>query len=159
MDCAHSYLNAIIRYRASNMQLHVDSDAVYLVLTKARSRGAGHIYLSNKIDNIHFIPTPTPTGPILTEFVTLRNVMSSTAKAEVGTVHHNGKVLFPIIIVLNEMGYLQGPTPLKIDNCTAEVLINKKIQQKCSKSFNMRFHCMIDRIQQGQFWMYLDKRY
>ena len=92
MDYAHTYPSATIRYHASDMQLHIDSDAAYLVLPKARSRGAGHFYLSDKIADNHSIPTPTPNGPILTECVTLRNVMSSAAEAEVGTVHHNGKV-------------------------------------------------------------------
>ena len=83
--------------------------------------------------------------------------MSSAAEAEVGTVHHNGKVAVPIITALNEMGHLQGPIPLKTDNLTAEGFLNKKIRQKRSKSFDMRFHWMIDRIQQGQFWVYWDK--
>ena len=157
MDYAHTYPTATIRYHASDMQLHIDSDAAYLVLPKARSRGAGHFYLSDKIADNHSIPTPTPNGPILTECVTLRNVMSSAAEAEVGTVHHNGKVAVPIITALNEMGHLQGPIPLKTDNLTAEGFLNKKIRQKRSKSFEMRFHWMIDRIQQGQFWVYWDK--
>ena len=34
-------------YKASNMVLHVDSDAAYLTMPEARSCYAGHFYLSN----------------------------------------------------------------------------------------------------------------
>ena len=48
IDYAHTYPNTIIRYKTSYIQLYVDSDMVYLVLTKICSRRAGHFYLSNK---------------------------------------------------------------------------------------------------------------
>ena len=64
MDYTHLYHDAVIHYCASNMQLYINLDAAYLVLPKACSRGAGHFYLSNKIDNTHTIPYPTPNGPI-----------------------------------------------------------------------------------------------
>ena len=106
MDYTHSHHDAIICYHASDMQLHIDSDASYLVLPKARSRGAGHFYFSHKIDTTHSIPAPTPIGLILTKCVTLRNVMSSADETEVGTVHQNRKVAVPIITALNEMEHI-----------------------------------------------------
>ena len=45
LDYAASYQNAFIRYHASNMILHVDSDAAYLVMPQARSRIAGYYQL------------------------------------------------------------------------------------------------------------------
>ena len=42
MDYAHSHHDAIIRYRASDMQFHIDHDVAYLVLPKACSCNAGH---------------------------------------------------------------------------------------------------------------------
>ena len=47
MDYMHTYNNAYLRYHASDMVLHVDSDAAYLVLPKARSRIAGFYHLSD----------------------------------------------------------------------------------------------------------------
>ena len=47
MDYAYTYPNAYIRYHASKMILHVDSDAAYLVLPKAKSRIAGYFYLAD----------------------------------------------------------------------------------------------------------------
>ena len=41
MDYVHTYPNAYIRFYTSDIILHVDSDAAYLVAPKARSRIAG----------------------------------------------------------------------------------------------------------------------
>ena len=95
MNYAHTYPDAKIRYHASDMQLYIDSDAAYLVLHQARSRGAGHFYFSNKLKNTTQIPTPTPNGHVLTYCVILRNVMSTAAEEEVGTVHFYGKIAIP----------------------------------------------------------------
>ena len=63
------------------MIIHGDTDAAYLVLPKARSRIAGHFYLSN-----HPPPTDTPkpklNGLILTVCQTLKNIVASAAEAE-----------------------------------------------------------------------------
>ena len=44
MDYAHTYPNATIRYHTSDMCLHIDSDAAYLVQPQSRSRVAGTFY-------------------------------------------------------------------------------------------------------------------
>ena len=49
------------------------------------------------------------------------------------------------------MGHPQGPTPIKIDNNMAEGLFNGTMHKKVSKGFDMKFHWMIDRIQQKHF--------
>ena len=65
MYYAHTYPNATIRYHASDMCLHIDSDAAYLVQNQACSRVAGYFYLSDKITVDTSTPNPTPNGPIL----------------------------------------------------------------------------------------------
>ena len=45
---ARTYRNATIRYHASDMCLHIDSDASYLVQTQSISTVAGHVYLFDK---------------------------------------------------------------------------------------------------------------
>ena len=85
----HTYPDAISRYHASDMQLYIASDAVYLVLPKARSRGTRHFYLSDKLKNMTSMPIPKPSGPALAKCKTLRNVISSAANVEVSTFHHH----------------------------------------------------------------------
>ena len=153
MDYAHTYPDVKIRYHVRDMQLYVDSDAVCLILPKARIRGAGHFYLSDKNYNTATIPTPKPNSPILTECQALRNVMLSTAEAEVGIVHLNGKTAIPVRNTLSEMGRPQGPTPIKTDNNTADGLFKKKLKKR-PKVFHIKFHWMINIIYQGQFGVY-----
>ena len=42
MDYLHTHPNVRLRYHKSDMQLHIDSDAAYLVAPKAKSRVAGY---------------------------------------------------------------------------------------------------------------------
>ena len=46
LDYLAIYPNTKIRYHASDMTLHFDSDADYLVLPTARSRITGYFYLN-----------------------------------------------------------------------------------------------------------------
>ena len=48
LDYAATYLNTFIRYYTSEIILHVESDAAYNVMPKARSRIAGYYYLAGK---------------------------------------------------------------------------------------------------------------
>ena len=46
LNYASAYWNAYIRYYPSDIILHVDSDAAYLVMPKVRSRISFYYYLS-----------------------------------------------------------------------------------------------------------------
>ena len=65
MDYNHTYPNAVIHYHVIDMRLHIDSDAAYLVMPNARSRGARHFYLSNHPTN-PVDPLIKKNGEILT---------------------------------------------------------------------------------------------
>ena len=47
MDYMATYPDSVIRYHASDMIIHVDSDAAYLVAQGAKNRIAGYYYLSD----------------------------------------------------------------------------------------------------------------
>ena len=47
MDYAATQPDAVIRFHAGDMGLHINSDAAYLVQPKACIRAAGHFYLGN----------------------------------------------------------------------------------------------------------------
>ena len=91
MDYANTYPNVFLRYYASDMQLHIDTDAAYLVLPKAKSRIAGYYCLLNN-DTKQY----DHNGAILIECRTLRNVVSSAAEVETHGVFHNAKQSIPI---------------------------------------------------------------
>ena len=75
LDYAETYPHKIIRYKASNMVLYVDSDAAYLTIPEARSCYAGHFYLSDWLSPSMMKPNPDSNGPIHTECKTIRNVV------------------------------------------------------------------------------------
>ena len=81
--------DATIIYRASDMILSCDSDAVYLVAPKSRSRAGGYHYLGNK-DGTQF------NDPVYVLVQIINAVMGSVAEAEVGGLYMNALELSPI---------------------------------------------------------------
>jgi hypothetical protein len=63
--------------------------------------------------------------------------------AETGGICMGGKYACPILATLRELGH---PQP-----STAQGILNSKMRPKLSKSFDMRYWWMKDRINQGQF--------
>ena len=72
-----------IRYHASGMILHVESNASYFSISKARSRVGGYHYLSSPSNNPNLPPTETPpmNGPLHEVCNILNNVMATEAEA------------------------------------------------------------------------------
>ena len=148
MDYAATYPDVYIQYYASDMVLHVDSDAAYLIAPKARSRIAGYFHLSN-----HPSTTTQPkiNGPIIVECKTLRHVVASAAEAEIAGVFHNAQLSIPIRQILEVLNHPQPPTPIKTDNSTANGFIHNNIHQKRSKSWDMRYYWLRERQTKQQF--------
>ena len=159
--CA-THPEATLRYIASDMILHVESDASYLSKTKGRSRAAGIHYLTCR--------SPTPTSPpdanspeppsngaLFVHCQILKEVLSSAAEAELAALFHNSKEAYAIRNVLTELGHSQPPTPIITDNSTASGIVNDTMKQKRSKAMDMRFYWVRDRVRQGQFIVYWKK--
>ena len=156
LNYAATHPNATIRYHASNMILHIDSDASYLSMLQARSRAGGFFYLSNRPTTPTVAPTVTPklNGAILVTSNRIRNVMASAAEAEIAALFDNGQEAVSLRHTLQEMGYTQPPTPIRTDNTTAVGFANHTIKQKRSKAIDMRFYWIRDRANQQQFIIY-----
>ena len=157
LDFLSTNPNAIIRYHASDMVLHVDSDAAYLVLPHARSRIAGHYFLSDTPPPNPTLPNPSPNGPLHTECRTLRNVVTSAAEAETGGLFHNGQMTISIRRALESLGHPQPPTPLKTDNSTAASFAHSSMRHKRSKTWDMRYNWLKDADTLGHLRILWDK--
>jgi len=146
MDYLHTYPNAVIRYYASDMHLKTTVDAAYLVLPKARSRAAAHYHFG-------WANSDRVNGAVDVLCQTIKNVVTSAAEAETGGIYLGCKHACPILAMLEELGHKQPATgpPLETDNKTAHGILNSKMRQKISKSFDMRYWWMKDRIHQKQF--------
>ena len=102
--------NATIRYHASDMILSICSDAAYLVLPNARSRAAGHFFLSTLPTTTGVNPQPKTNGAIHVLCKTLRTVAASASEAETGALFLNAQEAVPMITSLQEMGHPQPST-------------------------------------------------
>ena len=135
------------------MILHVDSDAAYLVLPKARSRIAGFLRLRNKQNNTH----KQENGAILVECKALRWVVTSAAEAETHGVYHNTIIAINFRTILNAMRHHQPITPIQTDNSTTEGFVNKTMTLKKSKSWDMHLHFLRDKEIQKVIKVYWGK--
>ena len=151
LNYCYTHPEATIRYLASDMILHVHSDASYLSEPKARSRAGGHFFLAN---------TPETGKPVLNNgaihniATIIRNVMASAAEAELAALFVAAKEATVLRTTLEEMGHPQPPTPIQVDNSTADGIVNETVKQQRSKAIDMRFYWVRDRIAQNQFHVY-----
>jgi hypothetical protein len=76
-----------IRYHASYMILHIDSDTSYLSENEAKSRVGGFFYMGSNNKN----DKKLTNGAILIVSKVLKHLMSSAAEAELGAVFINAK--------------------------------------------------------------------
>ena len=88
------------------MILNIDSNAAYLVASKARSRASGFYYMGNK--NKQLI-----NGPVASNTKIIKNVMSSASDAEIGALYMNDKLTVPMQTTLAELGHPLPPTPIQ----------------------------------------------
>ena len=116
-----------VTYTASDMCLHVHSDASYLSAPKARSRAGAHYFLSthpnNKVSDVQILNSPIHVVSKIIKFV-----MSSAAEAEIGASFIAAQESLPIITCLEELGHKQPPVPMQVDNTTAVGFANKTIK-------------------------------
>ena len=145
---AATYPDNAIRFRKSKMHLILQADASYLSRSKARSVAGGVAYFGDSDD-----PT-TENGIVHAISSIIDVVVSSAGESEYGAafiIAQNGVSLRNIATA---MGHAQPATPLLGDNKFAIGLGSDTIKQRRSKSIDMRFHWLRDRIRQGQFVMH-----
>ena len=132
------------------MILHVDSDAVYLILQGAKSHIAGYFFLSDNTPPPPMIPNPRLNGPILVECKLLRHVVVSSTEVETAGLFFNTQSAVPIRQALIALRHPQPPTPLKTGQSTLPI----NHSAKHSKSWGMRFNWLRDRQVKKQFHIF-----
>ena len=137
-----TYPNAKLLYKSSDMILRAHSDGSYLCAPKARSRGAGYVFLG---------PESRCNAAVQVFCQLYKVVVSSVSEAELAALFMTAKHCIPMRQALLELGHPQPPTTLITDNETAKNLCNDNLKQKHSKSMDMRFFWIKDRVKQNQF--------
>jgi hypothetical protein len=144
LDYLATHPDATIRYHASDMILHIHSDASYLSVSNARSRLRGLFFLGYKSPE-----QDTRNGAILNVAAVIKKGVASAAESEVGACFHNAQTGAPLRVTLTQPGHTQPPTPLRTDNSTAYGIVNETIKQKLSKAMDMQYHWLTDRVRQS----------
>ena len=84
----------------------------------------------------------------------LKNVMASTAEAELGGLSIYAKEGEVIRNTLEETRQPQHPTPMHKDNSTSSCIINETVKQCISKAIDMRLYWVRDRRKKNNFLFY-----
>ena len=129
--------------------------SAYLVALKAKSRIAGFFYCTDKPTSTK--PLPKLNGPIHVECCTLRHVVTSAAEAETAALFFSTQTALEIVHILHALGHPQFDILVKTDNETAAVFENDTLKQKRSKSWDVRFHWLLEQQKKKQFNIYWDK--
>jgi hypothetical protein len=89
--------------------------------------------------------------PFHVSLTILQFVVTSAAEAELGTLYHNCQMGIILRLTLKEMGHPQPKTPVHCDNATAVRITNNSIKRQHSRSMEMRFFWVGDKIAQNMY--------
>jgi hypothetical protein len=105
LNYCNTHRETKIHYHASDMILHIHSDASYISENEAKSRAGGFFYMGNTSQN----EKKLTNGAILIVSKVLKHVISSAAEAEIGAVFINAKEGAVLRTTLEELGHKQPP--------------------------------------------------
>jgi hypothetical protein len=91
LDYLATHPDATIIYHASDMILHIHSDASYLSVSNARIRLGGLFFCGDKSPQ-----QDNPNGSILNVASAIKNLVASAAESEVGAFFHNAQSGAPL---------------------------------------------------------------
>jgi hypothetical protein len=141
-----TYPDNKIVFKKSDMIQIIQSDCSYLSRSHARSVAGGISYLGNANDDTTFI-----NGNIFAFSKIIDVVVASVGEGEYASVFLNAQAGEYVRSILIALGHPQPPTTIYCDNECAVGLANDTVKMKRSKSIDMRFHWIRDRIKQGHF--------
>ena len=140
--CARYPDNELV-YHACSMTLEIQSDASYLSRPHARSVAGCLFYL---------VPPPGKVnGPCHALSSVIPVVVSSVAEAEYGSLFIAGREGAMLRTILTSLGYPQLATTIFCDNACAVSIANDTITPRRTKSIDMHFYWIRDRVRQQQF--------
>ena len=141
---ASRHRNAKVVIRPSEMLLRIHSDASHLSRAKSGSVAGG----------IHYLGTSDPyfiNAPILCHSTGIPVVCAAVSESEYAGVFSNAQIGADERTCLASLGYPQPPTVIYCDNECAVGLASSTVRAKKSKSIDMRFDWIRDRVRQLQF--------
>ena len=135
-----TFPNATIVYYPSDMILKSNVDGSYNSESDGRSRAAVFSYCGRSADP-SFV-----NGPIECISTVIPTVVASAAETEYASLFVGGKSLLPLRYTLLDMNCIQPPTEIITDNVAAKGIATNTCKQRRSKSIDMRYHWIRDRV-------------
>ena len=135
-----TFPNATIVYYPSDMILKSNVDGSYNSESDGRSRAAVYSYCGRSADP-SFV-----NGPIECISTVIPTVVASAAETEYASLFVGGKSLLPLRYTLLDMNCIQPPTEIITDNVAAQGIATNTCKQRRSKSIDMRYHWIRDRV-------------
>lgn len=142
---AAAHPNHQLVYSASDMILYGQSDASYLSRSGARSVAGGLWYLGNTRSPTHINGAVTAMSSIIPV------VVASVGEAEYAGLFMNAQTGEWLRSVCRAVGKPQPPTLIMCDNQCAVGIATDTVKLKRTKTIDMRFHWVRDRVNQGHF--------
>jgi 3',5'-cyclic AMP phosphodiesterase CpdA len=127
------------------MILHIQSDASYLSRPNSRSVAGGIFYLGN-----HDQPTLI-NGAIHAISSIIPVVVASVGEAEYAALFMNGQEGEGLRAILTDLGHPQPATIILCDNQCAVGIATDTVKVKKTKSIDMKFNWIRDRVRQKHF--------
>jgi hypothetical protein len=146
LSYAATYPDNKIVFKKSDMIQKIQSDCSYLSRSHARSVAGGISYLGNDDNDATFT-----NGNIFAFSKIIDVVVASVGEGEYASVFLNAQAGEYVRSILLALGHPQPPTVIYCDNECAVGLANDTVKMKRSKSIDMRFHWIRDRIKQRHF--------
>ena len=142
---AASYPNNELVLTACDMILHMQSDGSHLSRSGARGVAGGIAYFGN-------IGAPTHVnGAIHVHSCLLDVVVASVAECEYASLYMLARIGEWLRTIARALGYPQPPTVIFCDNACAVGIANDSVKLHRTKSIDVRFHWIRDRVRQGHF--------
>ncbi len=148
LDYLAMHADAKIRFYESDMIMNIHSDASYLSESKACSRACGHFFMGSAHINGQPIKL---NGAFYTNSVILKFIVASAAKAKLGALFHNCQDGIIFCQTLADMGHPQPKTLVHCNNPTAVGIENNTIKQQRSRSMEMRYFGVGDKVAQDMY--------
>jgi hypothetical protein len=151
---AHPNHTAVIR--PSTMLLQAAVDGSYLSRVNSGSVAGGCFFLGPipSASDTEFIPKYTPNTPLHNFSTRVPVVVASAAEVEYAAIFAGMQVACELRTTLASLGYPQPPTPVYVDNKCAIGLATSTVRPRKSKSIDMRFDWIRDRVKQNMFTVF-----
>ena len=118
--------------------------------TRSQKQSIGTFYLTANT-NLTKVHPKCFNAPLHTECRTTKNVVSSTTEAECAALFHNCTVVVGIWHALEGLCHPQTHTRVIANYSTANSFVHSEMRVKRSKSWDMRYNWLRDRIAQVHF--------